>query len=201
MLTKYFPTTKAGASIYGGFMIDGKFFCRTFEMEETLEKTLNTINDFLDNNGYEKILTEQLNEEYSFKEYPVSLSKHGYQEEMVLIIERDNFSVEQDKFITNELLKFRNERDWEQFHNSKDLALAITIESAELLELFLWKNPEEADKDKVKEELADVFAFAYLLADKYKLDVEQIVLEKIKKNEEKYPVEKAKGTAKKYDEL
>ena len=170
-------------------------------MEETLEKTLNTINDFLDNNGYDKILTEQLDEEYYFKEDPVSLSKHGYQEEMVLFIERDNFSVEQDKFITNELLKFRNEREWEQFHNPKDLALAISIESAELLELFLWKNPEEADKEKVKEELADVFAFAFLLVDKYKLDVEQIVLEKIIKNREKYPVEKAKGTAKKYDEL
>ena len=201
MLRKYFPTTKAGANIYGGFIYSEKFFGRTFEMEETLEKTLNTINDFLDNNGYEKILTEQLDEEYSFREDPVSLSKHGYQEEMVLIIERDVFSVEQDKFITNELLKFRNERDWEQFHNPKDLALAISIESAELLEQFLWKNPEDADKEKIKEELADVFAFAFLLADKYKLDVEQIVLEKIKRNGEKYPVDKAKGTAKKYDEL
>lgn len=103
--------------------------------------------------------------------------------------------------ITQALLEFRNARDWEQFHNPKDLALAINVEAGELLELFLWKNAEEANLEKVKEELADVFAFAFLLADKYKLDVKEIVLEKIKKNGEKYPVDKAKGTAKKYNEL
>jgi NTP pyrophosphatase (non-canonical NTP hydrolase) len=103
--------------------------------------------------------------------------------------------------IIEALLKFRNERDWEQFHNPKDLALAINVEAGELLELFLWKNASEANPDKVKEELADVFAFAFLLADKYKFDIKKIVLEKIKKNGEKYPIDKAKGTAKKYDEL
>jgi NTP pyrophosphatase (non-canonical NTP hydrolase) len=105
------------------------------------------------------------------------------------------------KTIIQELLKFRNERDWEQFHNPKDLALAINVEASELLELFLWKNASDANKEKVKEELADVFAFAFLLADKYGFDVKEIILEKIKLNGEKYPVEKAKGTAKKYDEL
>jgi NTP pyrophosphatase (non-canonical NTP hydrolase) len=103
--------------------------------------------------------------------------------------------------IIQTLLKFRNERDWEQFHNPKDLAIAINVEAGELLELFLWKRPEDADKDKIKEELADVFAFAFLLAEKYGFDVKDIVLEKIKNNAEKYPVEKAKGTAKKYNEL
>jgi NTP pyrophosphatase (non-canonical NTP hydrolase) len=99
------------------------------------------------------------------------------------------------------LIKFRNERDWEQFHNPKDLALAINVEASELLETFLWKNSAEVNPEKVKEELADVFSFAFLLADKYGFDVKQIVLEKIKLNGEKYPVEKAKGNAKKYDEL
>ncbi|WP_152287553.1 nucleotide pyrophosphohydrolase [Flavicella marina] len=105
------------------------------------------------------------------------------------------------KNITEALIKFRNERDWEQFHNPKDLAVALNIEAGELLENFLWKSSEEAKKDKVKEELADVFAYALLLAEKYDFDVKEIVLEKIKKNGEKYPVEKAKGTAKKYTEL
>lgn len=103
--------------------------------------------------------------------------------------------------LTEALKKFRDERDWEQFHNPKDLALAINVEAGELLELFLWKTPGEENKDKVKEELADVFAFALLLADKYGFDVEAIINEKIKRNGEKYPVEKAKGTAKKYNEL
>lgn len=105
------------------------------------------------------------------------------------------------KEITEILLKFRDERDWSQFHNAKDLALALNIEAGELLEAFLWKTSEQADIGKVKEELADVFAFAFLLAEKYDLDVKQIVLEKMEQNALKYPVEKARGVAKKYTEL
>lgn len=105
------------------------------------------------------------------------------------------------KNITNTLLKFRNERDWEQFHNPKDLSIALSIEANELLELFLWKNHEDANIDKIKEELADVFAYAFLIAEKYNLNVEEIVLEKIKKNAEKYPIEKSKGKSDKYNQL
>lgn len=103
--------------------------------------------------------------------------------------------------ITKALVQFRNERDWEQFHNAKDLALALSIESAELLELYLWKDAKDADVNKVKEELADVFAYAFLLAEKYEIDVKKIILEKILKNGEKYPIAKSKGTSKKYTEL
>jgi NTP pyrophosphatase (non-canonical NTP hydrolase) len=102
------------------------------------------------------------------------------------------------------LLKFRDERDWKQFHTSKDLALAISIEAAELNELFLWKqgtDAENIDVEALKDELGDIFAFALLLAEKHGLDPEQLVLDKVKKNAEKYPVAKAKGTAKKYTEL
>jgi len=102
------------------------------------------------------------------------------------------------------LTRFRDERDWSQFHDSKNLATAIAIEAAELNELFLWKTVEDSekvDREKLKEELADVFAFAFLLAEKHNLDVKEIVLDKIRKNGEKYPVEKSKGTAKKYNEL
>lgn len=103
--------------------------------------------------------------------------------------------------VINKLKLFRDQRDWSQFHNAKDLALALSIESSELLEQFLWKNADEADVNKVKEELADILAYALLLSDKYGFDVKEIILEKIDKNAEKYPIEKAKGTAKKYDEL
>lgn len=103
--------------------------------------------------------------------------------------------------IYDALIKFRNERDWEQFHNPKDLSLAISIEASELLELFLWKKAEDANVEKIKDELADVFSYAFLLADKYKLDVKEIILDKISKNAQKYPIDKSKGSAKKYDEL
>jgi len=105
------------------------------------------------------------------------------------------------KDIIDSLVRFRDERDWAQFHNPKDLALAINIEAGELLEVFLWKKPEEANIDKVKEELADVFAYAFLLADRYGLDVRELILKKIEKNAEKYPIEKSSGNSKKYTDF
>ena len=99
------------------------------------------------------------------------------------------------------IVKFTQERDWDQFHNGKDLALALSIEAAELNEAFLWKDASEVDVEKVKEELADIVNYSILIADKYGLDIKQIVLDKIKRNAEKYPVEKAYGSAKKYNEL
>ena len=111
-----------------------------------------------------------------------------------------------DKYnkVIKELINFRNDRDWEQFHDSKNLALAISLEAAELNELFLWKTDDEVEninKDRLKEEIADILSFTFLLAEKHNLDVFDIVSEKIKKNAQKYPVDKAKGTAKKYNEL
>ena len=105
------------------------------------------------------------------------------------------------KEIIKELTEFRDAREWEQVHNPKDLALALNIEAGELLENYLWKESSEADVEKVKEELADVLSYAFLLAEKYNLDVKKIVLEKIKLNSKKYPIDKSKGTAKKYNEL
>lgn len=99
------------------------------------------------------------------------------------------------------VVEFTRERDWDQFHDGKNLAIALSLEASELLEAFLWKNAEDADIEKIKEELADVVNYAILLADKYNLDIKQIVLDKMKRNAEKYPVEKARGTAKKYNEL
>lgn len=108
------------------------------------------------------------------------------------------------KEIIDTLIEFRNERDWEQFHDSKNLATAIAIEAAELNEIFLWKTikeSEEVDKEKIKEELADILSFCFLLADKHNLDIKQVILDKVKTNALKYPVDKAKGNAKKYNEL
>ena len=96
--------------------------------------------------------------------------------------------------------KFRNDRDWEQYHDAKNLAICLNIESSELLENFLWKKAEEADLVKVKNELADVFYTAFLLVDIYEFDLTTLIQDKLKKNEIKYPVEKYKGSNKKYNE-
>lgn len=103
--------------------------------------------------------------------------------------------------IIDALTRFRDERDWKQFHNPKDLALALSIEASELLEAFLWKQADDADPQKIREELADVFAYAFLLADACKLDVKDIVLAKVRLNEQRYPVAKSRGHARKHNEL
>ena len=94
-----------------------------------------------------------------------------------------------------QILKFRDDRDWKQFHNPKDLAISISLEAAELLEVFQWSGSDtlcEQKKDKIKEELADVINYCVLMADVCGLDMDEIVQEKIKINNEKYPVKKAK---------
>ena len=99
------------------------------------------------------------------------------------------------------IVDFRDKRNWARFHNPKDLALGLSIEAAELNELYLWKKPEEADPARVREELADVLIFSLMLIEKYGLDLEKIILEKLAANEEKYPVEKARDSAVKYTDL
>ena len=102
------------------------------------------------------------------------------------------------------VLKFRYDRDWRQFHTPKDLAISISLEAAELLEVFQWSGmdlecPEK--RDMVREELADVLSYCILMADVCGLDLDEIMNEKVTKNEAKYPVEKARGSATKYTEL
>ncbi|MCR5798235.1 MAG: nucleotide pyrophosphohydrolase [Eubacterium sp.] len=100
----------------------------------------------------------------------------------------------------NRIRKFTTDRDWDQFHSPSNLAKSIVIEAAELLECFQWSD-EEYDLQHVKEELADVIVYSQQLLDKLSLDVDEIVNMKMQQNEEKYPVDKAKGSAAKYDEL
>lgn len=103
-----------------------------------------------------------------------------------------------------EILKFRDDRNWKQFHNPKDLAISISLEAAELLEVFQWSAADvtcENKMEKIKEELADVVNYCVLMADACGLNLDEIVRAKIKRNNEKYPVEKAFGSKEKYTEL
>ena len=102
------------------------------------------------------------------------------------------------------VLKFRDDRDWRQFHTPKDLAISMSLEAAELLEVFQWSGADLECRDKmeqIREELADVLSYCILMADVCGLDLDEIMNEKVGKNEAKYPVDKAKGRSAKYTEL
>ncbi len=102
--------------------------------------------------------------------------------------------------LIKEINEFRDERDWRQFHNAKDLALSVSLEASELLENFQWKTSEEAiadDLENIKDEIADVMIYSLMLADDLGLSVEEIIRKKLKKNGEKYTIEKSKGNREK----
>ena len=102
------------------------------------------------------------------------------------------------------VLKFRDDRDWRQFHTPKDLAISLSLEAAELLEVFQWSGTDLECRDKqdrIREELADVLSYCVLMADVCGLDLDEILNAKVDQNAAKYPVEKARGSAAKYTEL
>lgn len=109
--------------------------------------------------------------------------------------------------LTEKIKQFRDERDWLQFHNHKDLALSLVLEAAEVLEHFQWKKPEEVEdhavkcKEEIADELADVACYLFELADNLKISLPQAIESKLAKNAQKYPVEKAKGRITKYNQL
>ena len=109
-------------------------------------------------------------------------------------------SKETIQLVTN----FRDERQWSQFHNPKDLAISLNLEASELLEIFQWSGDDLECKDKldkIKEELADVLCYSILLADRCGLDLDEIIKNKMNKNAEKYPVNASRGSKAKYNEL
>ena len=111
------------------------------------------------------------------------------------------------KQLTGKIKQFLNDRDWEQFHNHKDLALSLVLEAAEVLEHFQWKKPEEVEahavncKEELADELADVACYLFELADNLKIDLPQAIESKLAKNALKYPIGKSKGNITKYTKL
>lgn len=109
-----------------------------------------------------------------------------------------------EKSSIEKINEFRDDRDWRQFHNEKDLAISISLEASELLELFQWKTAKEVNEsnlERIKEELADVLIYSYMLADNLNLNIDSIIDEKLRKNNEKYPVSKSRGNNNKYTDF
>ncbi|ANZ34578.1 nucleotide pyrophosphohydrolase [Staphylococcus carnosus] len=106
--------------------------------------------------------------------------------------------------LVQEINTFREARNWRQYHNEKDLAISLSLEASELLELYQWKQPEEVNennRERIEEELADVLIYSYMIADNLNMDIDDIIRKKLVKNGQKYPVQKSKDSNKKYDEL
>lgn len=101
--------------------------------------------------------------------------------------------------LTKSVLKFRDDRNWAQFHTGKDIAMCLSIEAGEALELFLWKKEDNVDMEKLQDELGDVLYSLLLLADHYGINLEKAMENKLQKNELKYPVEKFRNSNKKYN--
>lgn len=125
---------------------------------------------------------------------------------MLLLVEDLSTGLQE---IKDRVLAFARERDWEQFHSPKNLSMAIAAEAAELMEHFLWQSPDQSRSDmeekhlreKVEQELADIFIFAIEFANVTGMDIAAIIEEKMSRNAEKYPVNKARGRSEKYTEL
>lgn len=109
-----------------------------------------------------------------------------------------------DKGSIDAINQFRDERNWRQFHNPKDLAISISLEASELLELFQWKSNEEVvgnQAERLQEEIADVLIYSLMLANDLGYDVDKIIMDKLQKNAEKYPLDKSRNSKLKYNEL
>ena len=112
------------------------------------------------------------------------------------------------KELQKKVIEFRDARDWAQYHNPKDLAISLSLEASELLEIFQWKDPQEVEaiksdpesRRRVKEELGDILIYALNMCHAFGFDPSEVILEKLEINEKKYPVDKAKGSARKYTE-
>ena len=145
--------------------------------------------------------TEDFEEESSYEEGNFIFYKNLIGPNQIVLIYEEPIGTSPLNEILKFLDHFRNERDWKKFHTSKNLSMAIASESGELLDLFLWDREKDINEDKVKNELADIVTYCIYLASNFGIDLFDSIVEKTIENDKKYPIEKSKGTAKKYNEL
>lgn len=200
LLSHVFPFTSKLAELHGGWS-EGKYFKRTFSAN-SLQEQIGLINVFLNEQGFELILPTnafEIDKIYEVGDFTFFKDLVGYNQ-IVLIYEQPvgiNLLAELIKFLDY----FRDAREWRKFHTSKDLSMAISSEAGEILDLFVWDRDKNIDEKKIENELADIITYCLYLADNYKIDIFDAIVNKTVENDKKYPIEKSKGTAKKYTEL
>jgi NTP pyrophosphatase (non-canonical NTP hydrolase) len=200
LISDVYPFTPKLAELHGGWS-EGKYFKRIFSAD-SLQEQIDLINTFLYEQGFELFLTpDAFESDTVFEEGNFSFYKNlvGYNQ-IVLIYEQPllvNPLEEMMKFLDY----FRNARDWKKFHTSKDLSMAISSEAGEILDLFVWDRDKNVDEKKIENELADIVTYCLYLADNFKIDLFDAIVNKTIENDKKYPIEKSKGNATKYSEL
>lgn len=199
-LSNFFPVNETMADLYGGWL-EGPFFKIIFN-QGLMNDQIDSANYFLEQNGFETVISED-----DFKdnlEIELDLITFSFKtlggNMLLLIYEQPLMSKPMDSLV--EFIKlFRDERDWKQFHTSKNLSMAISAEAGELLDHFLWDRSNDINQDKISNEIADILMYLILLSNELNIDIIDSVINKIKQNAEKYPIDKSKGTARKYNKL
>ncbi|CAN5211910.1 hypothetical protein BH09BAC5_BH09BAC5_20010 [soil metagenome] len=199
-LSKIFPNTETFADLYGGWT-EGKYFKKVF-VANTLVEQIKLVNDFLKVHEFNEVLPiDAFEETNEFEGSQLSFHQNVTGLNQIMLVYHQPLARMPMEEIVDFLNYFREQRDWEKFHDSKNLSMAIGSEAGELLDLFLWDRTEKVDYEKVENELADIVTYCIYMAENIGVDLLDAVIKKAIKNNEKYPVEKSKGTAKKYDEL
>ncbi len=199
-LSYFFPVNEAMANLYGGWL-EGPFFKIIFNEGTRLEQ-LQKAKSFLIENGFEIEISENdFNDEGEFEQDSLILTYNLLGTNMLLLIYEQPILVQPLDSLIELIRLFRDERDWKKFHTPKNLAMALSSEAGELLDLFLWDREDNPNKEKIANEIADIFIYLLLLSKGLEIDILKSAIEKIKKNDENYPADKARGTARKYNAL
>ncbi len=200
LLSDVYPFTPKLAELHNGWS-EGKYFKRIFTAD-SIEEQISLINTFLNDQGFKISLPlDAFENDKVYEEGNFSFYKNLLGHDQIVLIYEQPVLVNQLDEMLKFLDYFRNARDWKKFHTSKDLSMAISSEAGEILDLFVWDRDKNVDEKKIGNELADIVTYCLYLADNFKINLFDAIVNKAIENDKKYPIEKAKGTAKKYDEL
>ena len=200
LISDVYPFSPKLAELYNGWS-EGKYFKRIFKAD-TEQEQIDFINTFLSEQGFKIILPLDAFEQdkvYEVGNFSFYKNLLGYNQ-IVLVYEQP-VGIDALKEVLKFLDYFRNARDWKKFHTSKNLSMAISSEAGEILDLFVWDRDKNVDEKKIENELADIVTYCLYLADNFKIDLLDAIVNKTFENDGRYPIEKAKGTSKKYNEL
>ncbi len=200
LISDVYPFSPKLAELYNGWT-EGKYFKKIF-IAESVQQQIDLINTFLSDHGFKIILPlNAFEQDKVYEEGNFSFHKNLLGYSQIVLVYEQPAGIDPLKEVLKFLDYFRNARDWKKFHTSKNLSMAISSEAGEILDLFVWDRDKNVDEKKIENELADIVTYCLYLADNFNINLFDAIVNKVLQNDERYPIEKAKGTAKKYNEL